>query len=202
MPVMRNGDPTTAAAKELFFRKDRRFIVLGGVYLVLFCGDLQKILHLYTCTFFFFTPLLFHVFAKKVFSQPGIHSSCRFSWAGTLSLLREFIRFAVGKGLRCGLVTNVRADGLMGTPLGRNTGGRGAAGQTLADLRRALEARKKDTGTYPESIAAMQVDSASGDFSAELLARVVYRKTADGYIAFRALRAWRRWSLRRAHGFE
>lgn len=72
----------------------------------------------------------------------------------------------------------------MGTPLGRNTGGRGAAGQTLADLSRALEVRKKDTGTYPESIAAMQVDSASGDFSAELLARMVYRKTADGYIAF------------------
>ena len=59
-----------------------------------------------------------------------------------------------------------------------------AAGQTLADLSRALEVRKMKTGTYPESIAALHVDSTSGDFSAELLAQVVYRKTADGYIAF------------------
>jgi len=59
-----------------------------------------------------------------------------------------------------------------------------AAGQTLADLSRALEIEKQRSGAYPDSISSLPVLSDSGEFSQALLRQVVYRKTTDGYVAF------------------
>ncbi len=59
-----------------------------------------------------------------------------------------------------------------------------AAGQTLADLSRALTEENYNSGTYPESIANLEVPDAGGDFSAKMLKKVIYRKTATGYVAF------------------
>lgn len=57
------------------------------------------------------------------------------------------------------------------------------AGQTLTDLSRALELEKERTGAYPDSITGLLV-SGGGDFSEDMLRRVVYRKTTNGYVAF------------------
>jgi len=58
------------------------------------------------------------------------------------------------------------------------------AGQTLADLSRALESEKEKTGRYPDSIAALKVESSGGDFSPEILKEVTYYKTETGFVAF------------------
>ncbi|HEY8904128.1 MAG TPA: hypothetical protein VIM48_10480 [Chthoniobacterales bacterium] len=58
------------------------------------------------------------------------------------------------------------------------------AGQALADLSRALESEKEKTGRYPDSIAALKVESSGGDFSPEILKEVTYYKTEMGYVAF------------------
>jgi len=57
------------------------------------------------------------------------------------------------------------------------------AGQTLVDLRNALRTIKEDTGSYPESVHGIRIGSESGDFSRELLQRVIYIKTGDTYVA-------------------
>ena len=59
-----------------------------------------------------------------------------------------------------------------------------SAGQTLADLSRALEAQKEQTGRYPASIAGLNVPGNDGDFSAEVLRNVIYHRTEAGFIAF------------------
>lgn len=59
---------------------------------------------------------------KKFSSDPAFILLGGFLGAGKSSLLREFIRFAEGKGLRCVLVTNDQGDGLVDTALGEQTG--------------------------------------------------------------------------------
>ena len=66
----------------------------------------------------------------------------------------------------------------------RNTADLSLAGQTLLDLSRALEKAKDASGAYPDSIDGLPVEASGGDFSQAALQRVVYRKTADGYVAF------------------
>jgi len=61
------------------------------------------------------------------------------------------------------------------------------AGQTLADLSRAIENAKMTTGTYPDSIKDLKVMPTSPEFSAELLKQVSYFKTANGFVAFAGL---------------
>ena len=58
------------------------------------------------------------------------------------------------------------------------------AGQTLADLSRAIELEKGSKGVYPDSISGLTVMSDGGDFSEDVLRRVTYVKTANGFIAF------------------
>lgn len=58
------------------------------------------------------------------------------------------------------------------------------AGQTLADLSRAIEVEKESKNVYPDSIAGLKVISDGGDFSEEVLSRVTYIKTESGYFAF------------------
>jgi len=58
------------------------------------------------------------------------------------------------------------------------------AGQTLADLARALENEKYNKGSYPETIAGLKVQSEFGDFSEVVLSRTKYYRTEGGYIAF------------------
>jgi type II secretory pathway pseudopilin PulG len=66
----------------------------------------------------------------------------------------------------------------------KNTQHSSFAGQTLADLSRALESEKEKTGRYPDSIAALKIESSGGDFSPEILKEVTYYKTETGFIAF------------------
>jgi hypothetical protein len=58
------------------------------------------------------------------------------------------------------------------------------AGQTLADLSRAIENAKTTTGTYPDSIKDLKVTPTSPESSAELLKKVLYFKTHEGFVAF------------------
>jgi len=59
------------------------------------------------------------------------------------------------------------------------------AGQTLVDLRNALENAKSATGSYPDTFDNLQIKDApsSGDFSAPLLKQVIYIKTDTSFIA-------------------
>lgn len=57
------------------------------------------------------------------------------------------------------------------------------AGETLTQLSRALELEKEHSGAYPESIRSLPRFGV-GEFSGDLLTRVVYRRTMDGYVAF------------------
>jgi hypothetical protein len=66
----------------------------------------------------------------------------------------------------------------------RSTADLSVAGQTLLDLARALETAKDASGAYPDSIDGISIVASGGDFSQAALQRVVYRKTADGYVAF------------------
>ena len=58
------------------------------------------------------------------------------------------------------------------------------AGQTLADLSRALESEKQKTGRYPDSITELRVHDSGGDFSPEILKEIIYYKTETGFVAF------------------
>lgn len=58
------------------------------------------------------------------------------------------------------------------------------AGQTLADLSRAIELERNATGEYPDSINELTVDSSMGDFSPEMLKNVLYFRTDTGFVAF------------------
>jgi hypothetical protein len=59
------------------------------------------------------------------------------------------------------------------------------AGQTLADLSRALEGVKLTQGSYPETIGGLKVPTESGDHSEQILSRVKYYRTGeDSYVAF------------------
>lgn len=77
---------------------------------------------LYSCVCFFFLRKSDLMSARKKFSaDPAFILLGGFLGAGKSSLLREFIRFAEKKGLRCGLVTNDQGDGLVDTALGEQT---------------------------------------------------------------------------------
>ncbi|MEY4482611.1 MAG: hypothetical protein RL693_63 [Verrucomicrobiota bacterium] len=56
--------------------------------------------------------------------------------------------------------------------------------QTLADLSRTLSSEKEEKGRYPDSIAGLSVSSEHGDFSGDVLRRVMYFRTEDGFVAF------------------
>ncbi len=58
------------------------------------------------------------------------------------------------------------------------------AGQTLVNLSRALESHKTPEGAYPESLDGISVANTGGDYSAEFLRHVIYRRTDDGFVAF------------------
>ncbi len=58
------------------------------------------------------------------------------------------------------------------------------AGQTLADLSRALESEKERTGHYPTSIPQVNTSPEHPEFSEAILRDTIYYKTEDGYIAF------------------
>ena len=58
------------------------------------------------------------------------------------------------------------------------------AGQTLADLARAIESERNATGKYPATIGHLAVDSSAGDFSAAMLENVLYFRTETGFVAF------------------
>jgi len=66
-------------------------------------------------------------------------------------------------------------------------GNMSTAGQTLQDLGRSLLQYQVEHGQYPESISNLSVKPSSGEFSKELLKRVIYYRTAKGYVAFLGL---------------
>ena len=59
-----------------------------------------------------------------------------------------------------------------------------SAGQTLADLARAIESERTAKGEYPDTITNLKVESRGGDFSAEMLKNVLYFRTDTGFVAF------------------
>jgi len=88
------------------------------------------------------------------------------------------------------LIVAVVAGGFLGFGLEklwasqRRMAGGSVARQTLADISRALELENGRSGAYPDSLSGLEVLPSGGDFSQAVLQRVVYRKTANGYVAF------------------
>jgi hypothetical protein len=63
------------------------------------------------------------------------------------------------------------------------------SGQTLTDLSRALEGVKLTQGSYPETIGGLKVPTECGDYSEQILSRIKYYRTEEGYVAFVGLPA-------------